>query len=63
MQVQPVGMLRGAVRCRPCSASCRRVERTGNGNGVGRRRERERELGVDKGLAWALSFFPRQFED
>lgn len=29
----------------------------------GGQEERERELGVDKGLAWALSFFPRQFED
>lgn len=61
--VQPDGMLRGcgavqysAVRCGlQASREDRQRQR-----GVGRRR---RALGgwEDKGLAWALSFFPRQY--
>lgn len=65
MQVQPDGMLRGAVQCGAGRAVRVAGESRGQATatGVGRTKERERELGVDKGLAWALSFFARQFED
>lgn len=50
----------GTVQTVQCGLQASREDRQRQ-RGVGRRRERE--LGVDKGLAWALSFFACQFEE